>query len=74
MLVDVQTAISYPDPTPITPIAFETFSNPSRPLRLKSRIRNWKHWVTPARAAARRRRRRNGERGRTSYNAFFSKL
>ena len=74
MLVDVQTAISYPDPTPITPIGFETFSNPSRPLRLKSRIRNWKHWVTPARAAARRRRRRNGERGRTSYNAFFSKL
>ena len=50
MLVDVQTAISYPDPTPITPIGFETFSNPSRPLRLKSRIRNWKHWVTPARA------------------------
>ena len=38
MLVDVQTAISYPDPTPITPIGFETFSNPSRPLRLKSRI------------------------------------
>ena len=71
MLVDVQTAISYPDPTLI---GFETFSNPSRPLRLKSRIRNWKQRVTPARAAARRRRRRNGERGRTSYNAFFSKL
>ena len=48
MFVDLQTAISYPDPTPT---GYETFSNPSRPPWLKSR--NGKHCVTPARAAAR---------------------
>ena len=44
------TSASFTTPTPT---GFEPFSNPSRPLRSKSR--NGKHCVTPTRAAARER-------------------